>query len=269
MAALYQLAWEDTFGGTALDRAKWNVRIGNWSISEDGTPLAPGWGNNEQQYYRDDAQNLFVGNDRLTIRALRQTSPVQFGQRVPYTSAKIETRGLFSFCYGKVEFRARCPLGTGLWPAVWMMPEDHVYGPWARSGEIDILEAMGRCPDLVCGTIHYGGPPQNKTEQSHSYRLPIGTTIHDFHTYALLWEPMRLQWYVDGICYSSISTWGSCPGVEPKLSFPQPFDQKFYLIINLAVGGWFDPEANGIVDNTAFPADFEIDYIRVYQQHKA
>ena len=227
MAALYQLAWEDTFGGTALDRAKWNVRIGNWSISEDGTPLAPGWGNNEQQYYRDDAQNLFVGNDRLTIRALRQTSPVQFGQR------------------------------------------DHVYGPWARSGEIDILEAMGRCPDLVCGTIHYGGPPQNKTEQSHSYRLPIGTTIHDFHTYALLWEPMRLQWYVDGICYSSISTWGSCPGVEPKLSFPQPFDQKFYLIINLAVGGWFDPEANGIVDNTAFPADFEIDYIRVYQQHKA
>ena len=171
MAALYQLAWEDTFGGTALDRAKWNVRIGNWSISEDGTPLAPGWGNNEQQYYRDDAQNLFVGNDRLTIRALRQTSPVQFGQRVPYTSAKIDTRGLFSFCYGKVEFRARCPLGTGLWPAVWMMPEDHVYGPWARSGEIDILEAMGRCPDLVCGTIHYGGPPQNKTEQSHSYRL--------------------------------------------------------------------------------------------------
>ena len=150
-----------------------------------------------------------------------------------------------------------------------MMPEDHVYGPWARSGEIDILEAMGRCPDLVCGTIHYGGPPQNKTEQSHSYRLPIGTTIHDFHTYALLWEPMRLKWYVDGICYSSISTWGSCPGVEPKLSFPQPFDQKFYLIINLAVGGWFDPEANGIVDNTAFPADFEIDYIRVYQQHKA
>ena len=115
MAALYQLAWEDTFGGTALDRAKWNVRIGNWSISEDGTPLAPGWGNNEQQYYRDDAQNLFVGNDRLTIRALRQTSPVQFGQRVPYTSAKIDTRGLFSFCYGKVEFRARCPLGTGLW----------------------------------------------------------------------------------------------------------------------------------------------------------
>lgn len=112
MAALYQLAWEDTFGGTALDRAKWNVRIGNWSISEDGTPLAPGWGNNEQQYYRDDAQNLFVGNDRLTIRALRQTSPVQFGQRVPYTSAKIDTRGLFSFCYGKVEFRARCPLGT-------------------------------------------------------------------------------------------------------------------------------------------------------------
>ena len=103
MAALYQSAWEDTFGGTALDRAKWNVRIGNWSISEDGTPLAPGWGNNEQQYYRDDAQNLFVGNDRLTIRALRQTSPVQFGQRVPYTSAKIDTRGLFSFCYGKVD----------------------------------------------------------------------------------------------------------------------------------------------------------------------
>ena len=170
MAALYQLAWEDTFGGTALDRAKWNVRIGNWSISEDGTPLAPGWGNNEQQYYRDDAQNLFVGNDRLTIRALRQTSPVQFGQRVPYTSAKIDTRGLFSFCYGKVEFRARCPLGTGLWPAVWMMPEDHVYGPWARSGEIDILEAMGRCPDLVCGTIHYGGPPKTRPSKV----IPIG-----------------------------------------------------------------------------------------------
>ena len=88
MAALYQLAWEDTFGGTALDRAKWNVRIGNWSISEDGTPLAPGWGNNEQQYYRDDAQNLFVGNDRLTIRALRQTSPVNLVKGFPILPPK-------------------------------------------------------------------------------------------------------------------------------------------------------------------------------------
>lgn len=170
MAALYQLAWEDTFGGTALDRAKWNVRIGNWSISEDGTPLAPGWGNNEQQYYRDDAQNLFVGNDRLTIRALQSDLSGSIWSKGSLYFRQNRTRGLFSFCYGKVEFRARCPLGTGLWPAVWMMPEDHVYGPWARSGEIDILEAMGAAP--ILSVVRSTMEVRRKTRPSKV--IPIG-----------------------------------------------------------------------------------------------
>ena len=138
------LIWEETFPGCSLNEHNWNRRVGNWQLSSDWQPVVPGWGNQEQQYYT--AHNLEVSDGTLKIIARQEEAPEQFGIRCPYTSARIDTHGKFSFQYGRVAFRARCSVGNGLWPAVWMLPEDSVYGPWAASGEIDIYEAKGGCP---------------------------------------------------------------------------------------------------------------------------
>ena len=147
------LIWEETFPGCSLNEHNWNRRVGNWQLSSDGQPVVPGWGNREQQYYTP--HNLEVSDGTLKIIARQEEAPEQFGIRCPYTSARIDTHGKFSFQYGRVVFRARCSVGNGLWPAVWMLPEDSVYGPWAASGEIDIYEAKGRLPQSVFGTFHF------------------------------------------------------------------------------------------------------------------
>lgn len=256
------LIWEDHFDSESLDQKKWNYRYGNWVVGEDGTPVIRGWGNNEQQYYTDSPANIWVSGSCLHIAARRENSPLQFEHCYPYTSARIDTKGLFSFCYGRVELRAKCPLGTGLWPAIWMMPSESVYGAWAASGEIDILETKGRLPRSVFGTIHYGGISPQKTLQEYHHQLPEDESISDFHIYELEWSPGCLSWKVDGTKYASVSKWSS---FTPGITYPQPFDQPFYLLVNLAVGGWFDQEAQGDIDENALPAEFLIDYIKVYQ----
>ena len=258
----WKLIWEDDFNGSSLDGNKWNVRLGNWITDSQGRPVISGWGNREKQYYTGALDNLYLKDGCLYLTARRQPSPEQFGQRCSYTSARIDTHGHFSFRYGKVEFRARCPLGTGLWPAVWMLPEKSVYGPWAASGEIDILEAKGRLPRCVFGTIHYGGVSPDKTLQEYSHELPAQESIGDFHVYELIWEERCIRWLIDGTEYASASSWESA---DSSIVYPQPFDQPFYLLINLAVGGWFDMDALDQVDESSLPAHFIIDYIRVYQ----
>ena len=129
-----RLIWEDDFDGPELDMTKWSFRTGNWQVAPDGTPVVPGWGNRELQYYTEGGGNVSLGGSRLSLIARMEDSPEQFGRTCSYTSARIDTRGKFSFTYGRIEFRASCPLGTGLWPAVWMLPEGEEYGPWAASG---------------------------------------------------------------------------------------------------------------------------------------
>ena len=256
-----KLIWEDDFDGSELDMTKWSFRTGNWQVAPDGTPVVPGWGNQELQYYTDGGKNIRLDGSCLNLIARREDSPEQFGQRYMYTSARIDTRNKFSFTYGRIEFRASCPVGAGLWPAVWMLPEGEEYGPWAASGELDLLEAKGRLPDRIFGTIHYGGAYPLNTHQEYTADLPAGAGIDSFHVYEVVWELGSITWLVDGRAYAGTTSWKSkAPGIKP----PAPFDKPFYLLINLAVGGSFDEQAMGRV-TADLPAEFRLDYIRIFQ----
>jgi beta-glucanase (GH16 family) len=261
----WSLVWSDEFSGTEIDRSKWTFDIGNWIVDENGNGVTPGWGNNEKEYYTDSNENAFIDDGKLIIKAKKEKVTDQFGT-YDYTSAKLKSKGLFSKKYGRYEIKARMPVGKGLWPAIWMLPEEDKYGGWAASGEIDIVEAWGSKPNKVAGTIHYGeGWPNNKYT-GKEYELPKKRGIDKWHTYALEWEPGELRWYVDGELYQTQNKWYS-KGKDnaANFSYPAPFDQEFYLVMNLAVGGWFDGEVD---ETTKFPSQMEVDYVRVYDLKK-
>ncbi len=242
------LVWSDEFDGTEVDTTKWSFQLG------DGTDyfLPSGWGNNEQQWYTD--QNATVADGFLTITAREES----VAQGFPYTSARLRSLRKGDWTYGRMEMRAKMPLGKGLWQAFWMLPTDGVYGGWAASGEIDIVEYLGNEPDTVLGTIHYGGEWPNNTFSGSEYELPSGTFHEDFHVFAIEWEEGEIRWYVDDVHYGTKTSWNSTGG-----PFPAPFDKRFHLLLNLAVGGNLpgSPDAN-----TQFPQEYVIDYVRVYQE---
>ena len=240
------LAWADEFDGSALDPAKWGVQTG------DGCSIGLcGWGNNELQWYQGD--NVSVSGGILTITAREET----VGGR-PYTSARIRTLGRGDWRYGRIEARARLPQGQGLWPAIWMLPTDTVYGTWAASGEIDIVELVGHQPGTVHGTLHYGGTWPDNRFTGDSYTLDSGIFADDFHVFALEWEEGEIRWYVDGQHYQTQTQWSSA-----SAPYPAPFDQRFHLVMNVAVGGNWpgNPDAS-----TSFPQTMEVDYVRVYRR---
>ncbi len=241
-----QLVWSDEFSGSSLDTSKWEYQIGT------GCPSLCGWGNNELQYYR--SQNVAVSGGTLRI-----TAQAQSFSGSAYTSGRIRTRGDMGidWTYGRFEARAKLPRGQGLWPAIWMLPTDYVYGGWAASGEIDIMELVGHEPNRVHGTLHYGDTWPGNVFSGSSYTLPTGDFSDAFHTFALEWEPTQMRWYVDGILYATQSAWWSNAG-----TYPAPFDQPFHLLLNVAVGGNWPGNPNG---STQFPQMMEVDYVRVYQ----
>lgn len=190
-----------------------------------------------------------------------------------YSSARLKSRdktgkALFAQKYGKFEFRAKLPAGKGIWPALWMLPAAEKYGPWAASGEIDVMEAKGHEPGRVHGTIHFGGPWPLNDHLGREHRFATGG-ITDFHTYAVEWEPGEIRWLVDGNVYSTQNHWWSTSKTGKSVkeadwnAWPAPFDQPFYLVMNVAVGGRFpgNPEKA-----TPFPATMEVDYVRVYEK---
>lgn len=246
LAQEYELVWSDEFDGTALDGTKWSYQHGNGQ--EVGLS---GWGNNELEYYLEE--NAVVDSGYLTIIAKKENY-----QSYQYTSARIRTINKGDWKYGKIEMRAKMPYGKGIWPAFWMMPTDNVYGGWASSGEIDIMEYLGHQTNIVHGTIHYGGSWPNNTSSGGSYTLPSGGFNDDFHVFTLEWEEGKIQWLVDGEVYSTKTSWYSSAH-----AFPAPFDQRFHIILNLAVGGNWpgNPDAT-----TQFPQEYVLDYIRVYQK---
>ena len=247
-----QLVWSDEFNGTEVDLGKWSFQRGDGS--EVGLP--PGWGNNEKQYYTD--QNATVADGFLTITAREE----QAAPGYLYTSSRLRSLYKGDFTYGRMEMRARMPIGKGLWPAFWMLPSDRViYGGWAASGEIDIVEYIGSNPSEILGTIHYGGEWPNNQLSSSKYELPSGTFNDDFHVFAIEWEEGEIRWYVDDVHYGTKTSWNTTAG-----PFPAPFDIDFHLLINLAVGGWLP----GFPDSTTeFPQEYVIDYVRVYQEGDA
>ena len=259
------LIWNDEFEGESLDMTKWSYELGNWKLDADGNYITGGWGNNEQQFYTDSNAELHDGILTIAARKEHYSDPVQ--GEYEYTSARLSTQHKFSACGGRIEVRARCDSGKSLWPAIWMLPEDSAYGGWAASGEIDIMEGWGSTPEKVCGTIHFGDVWPNNTYLTNDHSFTEGDSTENWHTYAVEWESGEIRWYVDDVLYSTQSDWFSA-----NHSYPAPFDQNFYIILNLAVGGHFDGVDGIYADPTIFENGercFDIDYVRVYDLDKS
>jgi beta-glucanase (GH16 family) len=238
----WRLVWSDEFNGAAIDTNHWRFETGNRN----------GWGNNELESYTNRAENAFVSNGLLHIVA----RPKAEGERF-YTSARMKSQGRFSKKYGRFEFRAKLPLGQGYWPALWLMPETSSYGGWPNSGEIDIVESKGNNPAVVQGTIHYSGATGGHRQSTGRYTFPPDDGAANFHVYLLEWTTNAISWYVDNKLYETQTNWST-----RNASYPAPFDQPFYIIMNLAIGGNYggNPDAT-----TVFPGEMQVDYVRVYE----
>lgn len=270
----WKLTWSDEFDGKGIDPAKWDFDIGNGFYNYDANQWIAGWGNEELQYYTREPENAFVKEGVLHIRAIKESL-----HGCGYTSARLRTKkrdgtALFSQTYGRFEFRAKLPTGRGVWPALWMLPQDEKYGPWPASGEIDVMEARGQEPTKVLGTLHHGARWPANTHTGKEFVFPEGGTFADFRVYAVEWEPGEIKWLVDGKAYATQSFWWSSSktdggkGLAPKAEgdlnpWPAPFDQPFYLIMNVAVGGKFLGKPDKA---TVFPAEMLVDYVRVYEK---
>ena len=244
----YSLLWNDEFDGSALDESIWNYE-----------PHEPGWTNEELQEYTTSTDNVFLRDGKLVIKAIK----TEKNGGDYYTSGKVTAQNKKDFTYGKVVARAKVPAGQGLWPAIWMMPQDEQhYGQWPKCGEIDIMEVLGSRLETAYGTLHYGAP---HAEQQGIYVLEDGTTFaDDFHEYSVEWEPGEMRWYIDGNLYHTVNDWFTAVEGEDEKPYPAPFDQPFFVQMNLAVGGTWpgNPDASTDFDK----AEFEIDYVRVYQK---
>jgi beta-glucanase (GH16 family) len=243
------LVFADEFDGDRLDPAVWFFETGDGTDSTNALPA--GWGNNELQWYLPD--NAEVSNGVLKIN-VRRESANGYG----YTSARINTRDRFAFRYGRIEASIRLPAGQGLWPAFWLLSQDSPYGTWAATGEIDIMEAVnlkGTGGNKVLGTIHYGGEFPDNVFTGETYTPSIDITA-EFNTYTVEWDAMEIRWYVNETLYAVQNSWFSTAA-----PFPAPFDQPFYILLNVAVGGNL-PGAPA--PDLALPATMEVDWVRVY-----
>lgn len=247
----WTLVWSDEFDGptgSSFDSRKWVAEVGG-----------SGWGNQEREYYTTRAENIALdGNGHLVITARAEPATTSFScwyGSCRYTSARIKTKGLFAQTYGRFEARIRIPRGQGLWPAFWMLGDNIDAVGWPQSGEIDIMENIGREPNTVHGTMHgpgysgaggIGGP----------YPLTSGAFADDFHRYAVEWSPGLIVWFVDDTRYFQVT-----PSSIPS-SAKWVFDHPFFLLLNVAVGGGWpnDPDAT-----TTFPQEMVVDYVRVYK----
>jgi beta-glucanase (GH16 family) len=231
-----KLVWEEQFNGKTLDESVWNFEIG------DGCPNC-GWGNSERQLYTRDNHELKDGH--LIITAKKDETG-------KYTSTRITTKSKKEFKYGRIEARAKLPVGHGIWPAFWMLGSNISEVGWPKCGEIDILEYVGREPDMVFTSLH--------TQDSHGNTVNTKKTRFEdieegFHTYAAEWTEQKIDFFVDGKLVYTFNP-------ENKTEDIWPFNQPFYIIVNMAIGGNFGgPE----VDDSILPQQFIIDYIRVYQ----
>ncbi len=238
----WTLVWSDEFDAPDIDMTKWSydVGTGNW-----------GWGNGEEQYYTNNSNNSFIEDGKLIIKAIRQ-----YYAGSDYTSARMVTKNKGDWTYGRIEVRAKLPAGIGTWPAIWLLPTDYVYGGWPDSGEIDIMEAVGHQPGIIHGTAHTdhynwfdGTPPPGGS-------LTVSDNNTQFHDYIIEWTENSIKWYVDDTPYFTYlnnnqgwSYW--------------PFDQDFHLLLNIAIGGTWGGQQG--IDDSIFPVQMEVDYVRVYQ----
>jgi beta-glucanase (GH16 family) len=235
-----EVIWSDEFEYEGLpDPEKWVYDVGDH-----------GWGNNELQYYtEEELLNARVENGFLIIEA-HQDSTYEKG----YSSARLLTRGKASWMYGYIEVRAKLPEGVGTWPAIWMLPEENIYGRWPKSGEIDIMEHVGYDQGTIHGTVHTEAFNHRKGTQKGK-QITVPDCSEAFHVYAIDWTEDKIDFYLNGQKYHTFEDTGE--GWEDW-----PFDHPFHLIFNIAVGGdWGGSQG---VDPNIWPQRMEIDYVRVY-----
>ena len=250
IADAYKLVWEDEFDGDQLNMNDWNFEYHE-----------PGWVNAELQEYGDSPKNTYVKDGNLYIQAIKEI----IDGKPYYTSGRINTQGKHDFQYGRFEVRAKVPSGKGFLPAFWMMPTDEsYYGQWPKCGEIDVMEVHGSALSTTYGTLHFGEP---HTQKQGSYTLPDGQKNfgEDFHVFACEWDPDEFRFYMDDVLFYTVNDWFTKKAGFGESAYPAPYDQPFYMILNLAVGGsWVGyPDEDAVFGDNA---QFVIDYVRVYQK---
>ncbi len=242
----WNIVWQDEFDKDSLDLTKWSREIGGH-----------GWGNNELQFYTDSDSNSYVENGNLILKA--QVVPQGIGSSKGlryYSSARLRTYGKGDWKYGRIEVKANVASGQGIWPAIWMLPTDWLFGGWPSSGEIDIMEHVGYDLGVVHGSVHTEAYNHKINTQRSSARK-IANVDTEFHVYSIIWDKDKISFFIDDVQYflfendqqGNYKTW--------------PFDQRFHLLINIAVGG----DWPGNPDNsTNFPRKMLVDYVRVYEK---
>ena len=242
----WNIVWQDEFDKDSLDLTKWSREIGGH-----------GWGNNELQFYTDSDSNSYVENGNLILKA--QVVPQGIGSSKGlryYSSARLRTYGKGDWKYGRIEVKAKVAIGQGIWPAIWMLPTDWLFGGWPSSGEIDIMEHVGYDLGVVHGSVHTEAYNHKINTQRSSARK-IANVDTEFHVYSIIWDKDKISFFIDDVQYflfendqqGNYKTW--------------PFDQRFHLLINIAVGG----DWPGNPDNsTNFPRKMLVDYVRVYEK---
>ncbi len=234
----WSLVWHDEFDADQIDRQNWTFDIGGH-----------GWGNGEMQYYTDRSENARLENGLLVIEAVQEKYSGSY-----YTSARLKSQGLQEFQYGRMEARIKVPEGKGFWPAFWMLGSNFLQVGWPECGEIDIMEYVGKEPDLIMGTLH--GPGYSGALGFSGWNRQAYNIFDDFHTFAIEWDQDQITWFYEGEAYHTMKR-------EDVGTRPWVFDQPFFFILNLAVGGTL----GGMVSpTTVFPAQYLVDYVRVYEK---
>jgi beta-glucanase (GH16 family) len=244
----WQLTWSDEFNapnGSPPDPAKWNI-----------VSAGEGFGNNEQETYTSRPANVQQQNGNLVITARKEDLTGPDGIPRHYTSARINTQNRFTQKYGRFEARIQLPTGKGIWPAFWLLGDNHETAPWPDCGEIDILESIG-APDTIYSTIHGPGYSGRKGPTT-KFPLPAGESVNTaFHLYAVEWSPDDIKFFFDDHLIAHRTPADLPPGTH------WVYDHPFYLLLNLAVGGYWPGYPD---DTTVFPQQMLIDYVRVYSR---
>lgn len=249
----YSLAWSDEFDTNTLDLNKWDYHLGN------GCPNLCGWGNNEEQYFTNNSKNIYFEEGNLVIEAKNENIS---GKN--YSSSRIHTDNTFEFKYGRVDIRASMPSAPGTWIALFMLNKNYTINDpgayWPSGGEIDIMEYLGENHDDILGTGHYGTDfPNNHRFNSVHYDSQNGESFNEvYYVFSIIWEENSIKWLVNNVEYHSMS-----PSTTTANGQPYPFNDEFYFIFALSVGGNLP---NAVPVPRDFPAFLIVDYIRVFQK---
>jgi beta-glucanase (GH16 family) len=244
-----KLSWADEFAqadGSAPDPNKWTYDLGG-----------DGWGNQELETYTSRRENARIEGGKLVLTAIAEEFTGRDGVKRHYTSARLKSQGLFDQAYGRFEARIQVPAGQGIWPAFWLLGADIDQVGWPKCGEIDIMENIGREPEINHGSLHGPSTVRASADLTGTKVFPVGDRLsHAFHLYAVEWEPQSIHFYVDDDNYATFS----------KEQWPAGgqwvFDHPFFIVLNVAVGGNWpgNPDMT-----TRFPQEMLVDYVRVYE----